>query len=345
MLPVIRFLFCRRTGKYQHGSRNSEKVQEPVDRFPKIWYTGRRIVAGAEGGIAVKAFAELHPVVLTVYFLSVLAVAMLSTNPVLSAEALLGGILFCVTLQKRRAVAGDIAFYIPLFFLVAVTNPLFSHNGVTPLFFLNGNPVTLEAFAYGFAIALTVIGVMLWCKCAGAVMTSDKLLYLFGKIIPKLGLVLSMALRFLPMFRRQMKKVRSAQKTMGLYATRGAVDKIRSHGRVFLAMISWSLENAMETAASMRARGYGTGKRTDFSLFRFTARDGVLLTVSACLMGVSAAGMAAGATGFTFYPRISALPLSPFSVAVYAAFGVLSVLPFAVEVREAMVWKYYRSRI
>lgn len=300
---------------------------------------------GAEGGIAVKAFAELHPVVLTVYFLSVLAVAMLSTNPVLSAEALLGGILFCVTLQKRRAVAGDIAFYIPLFFLVAVTNPLFSHNGVTPLFFLNGNPVTLEAFAYGFAIAVTVIGVMLWCKCAGAVMTSDKLLYLLGKIIPKLGLVLSMALRFLPMFRRQMKKVRSAQKTMGLYATRGAVDKIRSHGRVFLAMISWSLENAMETAASMRARGYGTGKRTDFSLFRFTARDGALLTVSACLMGVSAAGMAAGAAGFTFYPRISALPLSPFSVAVYAAFGVLSVLPFAVEVREAMVWKYYRSRI
>ena len=101
----------------------------------------------------------------------------------------------------------------------------------------------------------------------------------------------------------------------------------------------------METASSVKARGYGTGKRTDFSLFRITARDVVLLTVSVCLLGVTVAGMAAGATAFTFYPRISALPLSPLSVAVYAAFGVLSVLPFAVEVREAMVWKYYRSKI
>ena len=162
---------------------------------------------------------------------------------------------------------------------------------------------------------------------------------MFGKVIPKLGLVLSMALHFIPMFKRQLKKVRSAQKTMGLYSARGIVDKLRSNGRVFLAMISWSLENAMETAASMRARGYGTGKRTDFSLFRFTARD------SACLLGVSVVGMATRVTAFTFYPRISTLELSPFSVAVYVAFGVLSFLPFAVEVREAIVWTYYRSKI
>lgn len=89
-----------------------------------------------------------------------------------------------------------------MFLLVAVTNPLFSHNGVTPLFYLNGNPVTLEAFVYGAAIAVMVVGVMLWCRCYSAVMTSDKFLYLFGRAIPKLALVLSMALRFIPMFKR-----------------------------------------------------------------------------------------------------------------------------------------------
>lgn len=292
-----------------------------------------------------KAIANVHPAVLMFYFLSVLSVSMFASNPVFAVTALLGGILFCITLQKKSAIPGNLGFYIPLFFLVAVTNPLFSHNGVTPLFFLNGNPVTMEAFAYGVAIAVMVIGVMLWCKCYSEVMTSDKFLYLFGKVIPKLGLVLSMALHFIPMFKRQLKKVRSAQKTMGLYSARGIVDKLRSNGRVFLAMISWSLENAMETAASMRARGYGTGKRTDFSLFRFTARDGMLLTVSACLLGVSVVGMATRVTAFTFYPRISTLELSPFSVAVYVAFGVLSFLPFAVEVREAIVWTYYRSKI
>ena len=41
----------------------------------------------------------------------------------------------------------------------------------------------------------------------------------------------------------------------------------------------------------------------------------------------------------------SALPLSPFSVAVYAAFGLLSFLPFVIEAKEALVWKYYISKM
>ena len=292
-----------------------------------------------------KAFGTVHPVVLLVYFTSVLAVAMFVTNPVLSLSALLGGVLFFAVLEKRRDVPGDLGFYLPLFFLIAITNPLFSHNGVTPLFFLNGNPVTLEAFVYGAAIAVTVVGVMLWCQSMSRVMTTDKFLYLFGRLIPKLSLVLSMALRFLPMLRRQMKKVRSAQKTLGLYAGRGIVDRIRSTGRILLAMISWSLEHAMETAGAMKARGYGTRKRTHFSLFRFTARDGVLLAVSVALMGMTVAGMAAGVTAFAYYPRIGTPARTPLAMAVYLAFGALSLLPFGMEVREGIVWNYYRSRI
>lgn len=292
-----------------------------------------------------KAFAGVHPLVLLIYFLSVLIVTMFVTNPVLSLLALLGAVLFCATGARRDTVAGDIGFYLPMFLLVAITNPLFSHNGVTPLFFLNGNPVTLEAFVYGAAIAVTVIGAMLWCKCYSAVMTSDKFLWLFARVIPKLALVLSMALRFLPMLRRQMKQVKTAQKTMGLYSARGVVDRIRSTGRVFLAVIGWALENAMETAASMRARGYGTGKRTNFSIFRFTARDGVLLSVSVLLMGLTVVGMAQGITSFSYYPRIGQIDRSPLALAVYAAFGVLSMLPFAVEVAEAAVWRHCRTKI
>lgn len=201
-----------------------------------------------------KAFANYHPAVLLLYFLSVLLVGMFVTNPVLQLTMLLGAVLFCLMLPHRSGGAG---FYVPMFLLVAVTNPLFSHNGVTPLFYLNGNPVTLEAFVYGAAIAVMVVGVMLWCACYSAVMTSDKFLCLFGRVIPKLALVLSMALRFIPMFKRQMHKVNRAQKAMGLYGSKSLVDKGRSALRVFLTMISWSLENAIDTAASMKARGYG----------------------------------------------------------------------------------------
>lgn len=292
-----------------------------------------------------RAFGNYHPLVLMTYFLSVLLVSMFVQNPVLQLSALLGGCAFSVILSRRRQVLSDFAFYAPMFLMVAVTNPLFSHNGVTPLFFLNGNPVTLEAFIYGAAIAVTVIGVMLWCKCYGAIMTSDKFLYLFGKAVPKLSLILSMALRFIPLFKRQMKRVSRAQKAMGLYSSKSYTDRIKSALRVFTAMISWSLENSIETADSMKARGYGIKGRSSFSLFRFHVNDGALLAVCTALLGVTLAGAALSRLDFYYYPRISEIPLTPFAVFVYISFGILSFCPFIIEVKEALIWKYYVSKI
>lgn len=292
-----------------------------------------------------KAFGNYHPFVLLIYFLSVLLVAMFISNPVLQTEALAGGILFCTVIHRKRENVGNLGFYIPLFLMIAITNPLFSHNGVTPLFFLNGNPVTLEAFVYGISIAVMLTGVILWCKCYSEIMTSDKFLYLFGKAIPKLSLVLSMALRFIPMFKRQMHRVNRAQKAMGLYSSKSFTDKIRSHMRVFMAMIAWSLENSIETSASMKARGYGLKGRTNFSLFHFYSGDAVLLATCVLMLGITVSGVAMNETVFYYYPRISGLNLSVYAVTVYTAFGILSFIPFITEVKEALVWKYYISKI
>ncbi len=291
-----------------------------------------------------KAFANIHPLVEMTYFMSVLIVSMFFSHPVLQTEALIGGILFCAALQGKKA-ARDIGFYLTLFLMVAVTNPLFSHNGVTPLFFLNGNPVTLEAVLYGVLLAVTVIGVLLWCKAYGEIMTSDKFLYLFGKAIPKLSLVLSMALRFIPAYLRQSRRVSRAQKAMGLYSGKSITDRVKNQARVFIAMISWSLENAMETSASMKARGYGKKGRTNFSLFRFYASDGVLLCLCLLLFMIPIMGAACGITRFTFYPRVDKIETTPAAIVVYAAFGMLALLPFILEVKEAIVWNCYRSKI
>ena len=292
-----------------------------------------------------KAFGNYHPFVLLIYFLSVLLVAMFISNPVLQTEALAGGILFCTVIHRKRENIGNLGFYIPLFLMIAITNPLFSHNGVTPLFFINGNPVTLEAFVYGISIAVMLIGVILWCKCYSGIMTSDKFLYLFGKAIPKLSLVLSMALRFIPMFKRQMHRVSRAQKAMGLYSSKSFTDKIRSHMRVFMAMIAWSLENSIETSASMKARGYGLKGRTNFSLFHFYSGDAILLATCVLMLGITVSGVAMNETVFYYYPRISGLNLSAYAIVVYTAFGILSFIPFVTEVKEALVWKYYISKI
>ena len=292
-----------------------------------------------------KAFGNYHPFVLLTYFLSVLAVAMFVTNPILQIIALWGGSLFSLMLMKKSKILSNYGFYIALFIMVSLTNPLFSHNGVTPLFFLNGNPVTLEAVIYGIFIGVTVIAVMLWCRCYSEIMTSDKFIYLFGKAIPKLSLVLSMALRFIPLFKRQMKRVSRAQKAMGLYSSKSYSDRLKCAIRVFHAMIAWSLENSIETSSSMKARGYGIKGRTNFSVFRFYKEDLILIVINLLLLTFTLIGTALKITEFYYYPEITPLNLSPMAILIYSAFALLSFLPFVIELGGNLVWKYYVSKI
>ena len=292
-----------------------------------------------------KSFSSLHPLVLIVYFLSILVVSMFSTNPVLLFISLVGGMMFFCMMNSKKAFLSDLAFYIPMFLLIAIINPLFSHNGVTPLFFMNGNPVTLEAILYGGNIALMLLAVVYWCKCYSEIMTTDKFLYLFGKAIPKLALVLSMALRFIPLFREKHREFRVVQGASGLYDKKGFVNKIMCELKVFSALVTWSLENSVDTASSMKARGYGLKGRTHFSMYKFRKRDGLILAINLILFSVVSVGMAGGFVDFSFYPFVTEVKMGFFQMIVYISMGIMSLLPFITELWEVIVWKYSMSKI
>lgn len=93
------------------------------------------------------------------------------------------------------------AAILPLMLLTAVLNPLFNHRGLTILCWLpGGNPLTLEAIAYGIAAAGMLAAAISWFYCLNRVFTTDKFVWLFGRIIPFLSLLVSMTLRFVPQF-------------------------------------------------------------------------------------------------------------------------------------------------
>lgn len=291
------------------------------------------------------SFFSCHPVVSALYFLSVLVLTMFTSNPILLIIALLGGIAFFVVTEKHIKLFREFGFYLLLFIIVSLTNPLFSHNGVTTLFFLNGNPVTLEALLYGVDIAVMLIAVMYWFKCFNLIMSEDKLLYLFGKLSPKISLLLSLILRFIPLFKIQSAKIRQTQKAMGLFATDTWTDKLRGTVRVYSSLVTWAFENAVDTGSSMKARGYGLKGRSHYSLYRFGKSDAVLLAIIILLDVIAICVMAMGYLDFTFYPEISAAPINFYNLSAIVAFALLSFLPFVLEVKEGLLWKYYRSKI
>src|SRR5690606_15261610 len=106
---------------------------------------------------------------------------------------------------------------LPMLLFMAALNPLFNHQGVTILFYLerSGNPVTLESILYGISSAIMFVTVIMWFSCYNKVMTSDKFIYLFGRIMPKLSLLLSMTLRFVPRYIEKIREISYAQKCVG----------------------------------------------------------------------------------------------------------------------------------
>lgn len=290
-------------------------------------------------------FETFHPVVLFAYFASLLVLLIFQFHPVFVLLGLFGGMSLLFLLKSGSKIRNMLLFYLLLLFVMTLTNLLFSHEGQTPLFYINDKPVTLESGIYGAVMAVLLIAVLIWCQCLQMILTSDKILYLLGKSIPRTALVLTMSFRFLPLFLRQMKKIARAQKAMGLYAGDSMYDKLKGGVRIFSSLVGWSLENAMDTACSMKARGYGMKGRKDFSLFRFRKSDALMLGIIFVLAGVVFFGIAKRYVPFACYPAVSGISFTPSAWMTYAAWGLLNFLPFLTECRERIKWKHQKENI
>lgn len=293
------------------------------------------------------AFFKLHPAVNFIFFAFVLALSMFIMNPICLALSLVCAFVNAVYLNGLRTIKLCLKFILPMVLLIVLINPVFNHQGVTILtYFPWDNPLTLESIVYGIASAALLSSVVLWFSVFNSVMTSDKIVYLFGKIIPSLSLVLSMSLRFVPKFSAQLKNVRNAQRCIGRDVSDGsAVSRIKNGIRIISIMLSWSMENAIETADSMKSRGFGLKGRTAYSIYKFDRRDLVMLIIVA-LLGVSVSVSAImGVIDFTYYPSIKGSLTDVPSLIVFFLYGILMLIPTILNIGEGIKWKRLRSVI
>ncbi len=209
----------------------------------------------------------------------------------------------------------------------ALVNPAFNHEGATILTYLpSGNPLTLESMLYGAAAAVMLASVVLWFSSYNEVMTSDKFVYLFGRVIPALSLVLSMSLRFIPKFKAQMQTVSEAQACIGeirkpaascaVSATPSRSSPSWSHGR--------SKTPSKQRIPCVR-RGYGLPGRTAFSIYRFDDRDKAALAWLIFCGAYLISGWMAGGTYFRYYPTVKAAAWTPLTVSFHARLSRASV--------------------
>ena len=292
-------------------------------------------------------FKTYHPIVNFLYFVFVIGFSCFFMHPVCLCISLLCGFTYSVMLKGKKQVGKNLIYMVPMLFMMALINPAFNHEGVTIIEYLpSGNPLTLESIVYGLCAAIMIVSVICHFSCYNEVMTSDKFIYLFGKIIPGLSLIISMTLRFVPKFASQLKVVTNAQKCMGRDVSSGSIIKRAKSGlNILSVMITWSLENAIETADSMKSRGYGIPGRTAFSIFTFDKRDRNAL-VCILLLGIyTLVGNLTGEMYFGFFPSMQSAEISPYGISVFAAYFFLCVSPVIIELWEVRKWKALRSKI
>lgn len=289
-------------------------------------------------------FKTYHPIVNFLYFLFVTGFSMFFMHPVCLVISFVCG--FSYSLILGSSVKSTV-YIIPVLFFTALINPLFNHKGVTILLYLpSGNPLTLESIVYGLCAAVLLVSVICWFFCYSKVMTSDKFIYLFGRAVPSLSLIISMTLGFVPKFAAQLKKTTDLQKCMGFDISSGSIFKRAKHGlRILSSVTTWALENSIDTSDSMKARGYGLKGRTAFSIYKFDKRDKKILILILFLSAYTLFGKLNGAIQFTFFPSIAELHFDFFEASVFLSYFILCLCPIIIEFWEVKKWKALKSKI
>ena len=291
-------------------------------------------------------FSKCHPAVNFLFFVGAIAFAAFFQHPAYLAAGIGCGCIYYLQLNGRKGTKFLLAM-LPLFLFLTVINPLFNTRGDTLLFLLFGRPYTLEALIYGAVVAGIFVDMLLWFGCYNKVLTSDKFTSLFGSLIPAISLLLVMVFRMVPNLMRKAAQISGARKSVGkgLGETAGNKEKLRSGAAVLDALTTWALEGSVVTGDSMRARGYGTAKRSSFMIYRIGSLDITLLVLLPVLAGIVILFACLGSTAAEFTPQLSIIPVTARNLWGLLAYTIYLLIPPILHGKEALQWHIMRSKI
>lgn len=281
-------------------------------------------------------FSKLNPKVTLLFFFAEIVLAIAVFNPVFTAVTFVGACIYKVMCSGKDGVIYIFKFALPLIFLAALFNFIFVHYGVTVLFEFSQISFTLESVFYGFSQGLMLAAVLLWFNIYSQVITSEKFLAVFGRFAPNIAMIFSMVLSFIPRLKRNAAEINDARSLIS--TDEGRMKK--SIGN-FSALITMTLEESIDTADSMKARGFSE-KRTVYSKYKFSAFDFVIMLVIITAFVIIAVFDITGRLDFVFEPVIAAGRISPFAVIIYS---LLSFLPAIIDFAEGIKWFYLKQKI
>lgn len=292
------------------------------------------------------SFRSMHPAVALLYYAGLLLFALLVFHPLFLAAEIAGLLVLLLLQGQGKLLLRSLPLMLLMAASVAVLNPLFSHRGAHILFYWLDQPITLEAVLYGLMMMLVLLTVFLWFISYNYTVTTDKFMYLFATAAPKTALLTLMAIRFVPLFQRRLRQITLIQRLRGVDVRTGSLRKRMKDGMTLLkVLLTWSLEEALQTGDSMTARGYGTAKRSTYSIYKLDLQDKLVLLVLACSGLITLLFWLQGHGNLEIYPRMKEMEFGWQEVIMYGSFCLFVLIPAGLEGKEKWLWRSSKRNI
>ena len=185
-------------------------------------------------------FDSYHPTINFIYFVSVITCSLCFDHPIFLVISFTASFVYSVKLIGKKAFIFN-SILIPLIGVYALCYSYYNHFGVTNLRQnIVGNQITLESLIYGIVLGVIIASILMWFSCIHKIVSSDKVIYLFGRISPKLSLFISILLRMVPRIKQRARTNNIAQQCIGRGINQGNIfRRIKNH--VSSDFDSWSV--------------------------------------------------------------------------------------------------------
>ena len=250
----------------------------------------------------------MHPAVVVALFVTVIAVTMAFMQPALVALSFAGALITSLLYRGWRASVSTLVWCLPIVALAALFNPLFANVGSTELASLGRFVIHLESVAYGATMGLMLAAMLLWFANLSAAISFEEMLSLTGRRFATVSMTAAMAMRLIPNLTGRAKLIAATADATTAAAPCSVAERTQRRLRQVTVLMGWSMEDSLETADAMRARGWSADRRrTTFRRYspgRLDVVVGATLAVLAVVATLSAWRLGAS---YRFYPTLDPL--------------------------------------
>ena len=227
--------------------------------------------------------------------------------------------------------------------MIILLNMFLVTTGSNVLFSVFGRMVTIEATMFGIVMALSIILILLLFISFNQILNGNKFLFIFSGFLPRTAFLTMLAVRFVPLLKKRLDEITDVQRVKGLTIASGSLKQRCKDGMTLIQiLLTWSLEEAVETADSMKTRGYGIGKRSPYVPYKWTRRDYTWLLVLFCLLIICLVGGALGHGRIIIYPELGSLQLTRLDGLLLLNIIMMLSFPLLVEGREQVRWRFFQ---